>query len=130
MELSFGGDINTKNTTHNPTILKVHLRIFQLGLVGLQADYLLPSSKVIKAVLDKLPTEPAVKQITLDFERAVWSALRSVLPEVNLMGCVFHWTQALWRKHFGVRSVSCSKTYLILSVYFYLSLPSSAKANC
>ena len=33
-----------------------------------------------------------------DFEKAVWSALRQTLPGVQLKGCSFHWTQALWRK--------------------------------
>ncbi|KAK3755139.1 hypothetical protein QZH41_020563 [Actinostola sp. cb2023] len=31
-------------------------------------------------------------------EKAMWAAVRSVLPGVTLMGCAFHWTQALWRK--------------------------------
>ena len=39
-----------------------------------------------------------VKKITVDFEAALWKACRSVLPCVKLQGCVFHWTQALWRK--------------------------------
>ena len=52
----------------------------------------------MEAVLHELPTEPAVKQITIDFERALWSVMKSILPDVQLMGCVFHWTQALWRK--------------------------------
>lgn len=40
----------------------------------------------------------AVKQVTVDFEVALWWALRSVLPEVEIRGCVLHWTQAVWRK--------------------------------
>ena len=39
-----------------------------------------------------------MKQVLLDFEKAVWLAMRSVLPNVQLKGCAFHWTQALWRK--------------------------------
>ena len=49
----------------------------------------------MEAVLHELPTEPAVKQITIDFERALWSVMRALW---SVMGCVFHWTQALWRK--------------------------------
>ena len=37
-------------------------------------------------------------QVTADFESAVWGAFRKVLPEVQLLGCAFHWNQALWRK--------------------------------
>lgn len=54
--------------------------------------------KVFKKVIQILPTDPAVKRITLDFEKAVWKVFRSLLPHVKLQGCVFHWTQALWRK--------------------------------
>lgn len=54
--------------------------------------------KVFKKHLEILPSAPAAEQITLDFERAVWAALRKVMPQAKLQGCVFHWTQALWRK--------------------------------
>lgn len=51
--------------------------------------------QVLQALLQLLPREPAVKQVTLDFEKVVWLAMRSVLPDVQLKGCAFHWTQAL-----------------------------------
>ena len=54
--------------------------------------------KVLKKVLRMLPTTPSVEQVTADFESAVWGAFRKVLPEVQLLGCAFHWNQALWRK--------------------------------
>ena len=54
--------------------------------------------KVLKKVLRMLPTTPSVEQVTADFETAVWGAFRKVLPEVQLLGCAFHWNQALWRK--------------------------------
>ena len=44
------------------------------------------------------PSPPRVTKVMLDFEKAVWSALRQTLPGVQLKGCSFHWTQALWRK--------------------------------
>ena len=59
-----------------------------------KSDY----KKVLKRLLEILPSAPAVQQVTLDFERAVWAALRDVIPHARLHGCVFHWTQALWRK--------------------------------
>ncbi|KAK3731012.1 hypothetical protein QZH41_018758, partial [Actinostola sp. cb2023] len=40
----------------------------------------------------------AVEKVVVDFEKAMWSALKATLPDANLMGCVFHWTQAVWRK--------------------------------
>ena len=54
--------------------------------------------KVLKKVLRMLPTTPSVEQVTADFESAVWGAFRKVLPEMQLLGCAFHWNQALWRK--------------------------------
>lgn len=54
--------------------------------------------KVLKQLLKILPSAPAVQQVTLDFERAVWATLRDVIPHARLHSCVFHWTQSLWRK--------------------------------
>ncbi|XP_073235751.1 uncharacterized protein [Porites lutea] len=54
--------------------------------------------KVMKSILEMLPVEPDVRQITIDFEKALWGVLRQLFPEVRIKGCVFHWTQALWRK--------------------------------
>ena len=53
---------------------------------------------VLREVLSLLPSPPAVRKITLDFERALWTVFRELLPDVSLQGCLFHWTQALWRK--------------------------------
>ena len=50
---------------------------------------------VLESVLAILENRPRVTKITLDFEKAIWNALRQVLPNVKLMGCSFHITQAL-----------------------------------
>ncbi len=47
---------------------------------------------------DDTDSEPAVQEVMLDFEAAVWKAMNSVFPDVTLKGCGFHWNQALWRK--------------------------------
>jgi len=49
--------------------------------------------KVLAKIIDILPSEPRVKNIVLDFEKAAWAALRDVLPTINIMGCAFHWSQ-------------------------------------
>lgn len=64
--------------------------------------------KVLQTLLQVLPREPAMKQVTLDFEKAVWLAMKSVLPNVQLKGCAFHWTQALWKK---VQELGLQATY-------------------
>ncbi|CAH3133416.1 unnamed protein product [Pocillopora meandrina] len=53
---------------------------------------------VLQEVLRILPSPPAVRSITLDFEQALWTVFRELLPNVSLQGCLFHRTQALWRK--------------------------------
>ena len=53
---------------------------------------------VFLAILDVLPIRPLVKKITLDFEKALWSVLPQLFPSAKIIGCAFHWTQALWRK--------------------------------
>ncbi|KAK3727606.1 hypothetical protein QZH41_012639 [Actinostola sp. cb2023] len=69
-----------------------------------KSDY----KKVLSEIISLLPRDPAVQQVTLDFEKAVWAALKSVLPDVQLQGCVFHWTQAIWRK---VQELGLQHTY-------------------
>ena len=54
--------------------------------------------QVLKAIKELLPSDPVVCRRVIDFELAIWSAVRSVLADVEIMGCVFHCTQALWRK--------------------------------
>ncbi|CAH3167979.1 unnamed protein product [Pocillopora meandrina] len=39
-----------------------------------------------------------MKQVTLNFEAAMWVPQRYVLPTVQLLSCKFHWTQAVWQK--------------------------------
>ena len=51
--------------------------------------------KIFKQLLGILVLAPATEQITLDFETAVWAALKKVMPQAKLQGCMFHWTQAL-----------------------------------
>ncbi|KAJ7389792.1 hypothetical protein OS493_029215 [Desmophyllum pertusum] len=51
--------------------------------------------KVLKTVLNLLPSRPSLKKVTIDFEKAIWAVLRELLPTVEIQGCVFYWTQAL-----------------------------------
>ena len=67
---------------------------------------------VVQEVLSILPSPPAVRRITLDFERALWTVLRQLLPDVSLQGCLFHWMQALWRK------VSISNLHIQIKLKF------------
>ncbi|KAK3752987.1 hypothetical protein QZH41_016294, partial [Actinostola sp. cb2023] len=48
---------------------------------------------VFRKVMDLLSGGASVQQVTVDFEKTVWKALKSVLPEVQIQDCLFHWTQ-------------------------------------
>ena len=52
---------------------------------------------VFKALLDLVPT-CEVKTMVADFEAASWNAIREVIPNIEVKGCLFHFTQAVYRK--------------------------------
>ena len=55
-------------------------------------------NKFPKALRKVLPDLINIKKMVMDFETRLWSAMRSLFPAVELQGCAFHWTQAMWRK--------------------------------
>ena len=75
----------------------------------------------IKAVLG----EPVVEGFVLDFEAAAWTALEEVFPGVSMKGCVFHWTQAVWRKvqDLGLRTTFCERESDYLFIRKLMALP-------
>ena len=86
---------------------------------------------VIREIIKNIPGQPSVRKVTVDFERAIWSAFQKVLPEVRIMGCAFHWSQALWRKvsvrkvllfktNLSTETVSCRLKYAITFIFYYL----------
>ena len=53
---------------------------------------------VLTALIDRLPREPRVEEVILDYEAAMWKAVRQVIPDATIKGCAFDWGQAVWRK--------------------------------
>lgn len=53
--------------------------------------------KVMKKI-EEILVKPAVAEVVSDFERGIWRGVQDVFPEVKMYGCVFHWTQAVFRK--------------------------------
>ncbi|KAI0232399.1 hypothetical protein LSAT2_017267 [Lamellibrachia satsuma] len=51
-----------------------------------------------REILRHLPSDPAVTEVVVDFERTAWSALHHCLPDVPAHSCWFHWAQAVYRK--------------------------------
>ena len=60
--------------------------------------YIIHFFQVIRSILRLLPSAASVKAVVLDFEFAMWKAVRRVLPTVTSRGCAFHWIQAVWKK--------------------------------
>ena len=70
--------------------------------------------QVLKATKELLPSDPVVHCCVVDYDLAIWSAVRSVLADVEVMRCVFHWTQALWRK--------VITSYRLCNVYMHMTI--------
>ena len=61
-------------------------------------DYKKVFDSIINLIAPNNQSPTALRKIMVDYEKGLWSALRELLPEVIIVGCVFHWTQAVWRK--------------------------------
>jgi len=53
------------------------------------ADYM----AILRKLLDLLPETACVQTVTADFEGTLWQAVRTVLPSIQLHGCLFLYTQ-------------------------------------
>ncbi len=77
-------------------------------------DYVAVFEEILKLVTDEDEGYPRVEEIMSDFEKAVWVAVRQVMPLVNMKGCGFHLCQALYKnlKEIGMSSQyrQCEKT--------------------
>ena len=51
--------------------------------------------KVLRVIVSKLPREPSVQKVVLEFERTMWSATREVLSGVQITQCTFHFHPTL-----------------------------------
>lgn len=54
--------------------------------------------KILRSLKRMLPGTPSVEVVVADFECAVWKAVPRVYPLVQMRGCCYHWSQAVWRK--------------------------------
>lgn len=53
---------------------------------------------VLEAVKDLVSDGICIEGVVADFESSLWQAVKIVFPNAKIHGCVFHWTQAVWRK--------------------------------
>eukprot|EP00057_Strongylocentrotus_purpuratus_P029385 XP_011683859.1 PREDICTED: uncharacterized protein LOC100890943 [Strongylocentrotus purpuratus] len=77
--------------------------------------YILMSSKrsgayreAMQELRDALPGPAAVEEIMVDFEAALWKVLPRIFPQARLVGCNFHWKQAVFRR---VQAVGLTAAY-------------------
>ena len=61
------------------------------------------------------------KKVILDFEIAVWKALKTVFPETKLQGCLFHFKQAIYRKIQVVFLIIFSDNNLLVNEMNFIS---------
>jgi hypothetical protein len=74
--------------------------------------------QVLKAVFQLVPTNN-LSTIVMDFEAAFWRSVQKLRPDVKQRGCLFHYTQAVWRKvqELGKLIVSCSTFTLLIHLF-------------
>jgi len=53
---------------------------------------------VLRTIRQKIRQRPVVQDVVTDFEKSLWKAVEIVMPGVRHRGCVFHWSQAVWRQ--------------------------------
>ena len=73
------------------------------------AYFLLPNRQketyvqMLQFLQAKVPNGMNPQRIQVDFEKAMMSAVKIVFPQCSIVGCYFHYTQAIWRKVQSVR---------------------------
>ena len=99
-----GCNISRGESTFRPAVRRA--RIVKSGSCVKQeplAFYLMSGKRkvdyvaVINSIIELLPTPLAVRRVVLDFEAAMWEAVRDVdmLQHVKVKGCLFHHTQVI-----------------------------------
>jgi hypothetical protein len=66
-------------------------------------DYVKVLKSIKRFIRRELGRPVQVTHVMSDFEAAVWGAFREVFPQVELQGCLFHWTQCVFKKCHALR---------------------------
>jgi len=80
----------------------MHAFVKKDQLLQLTPAYILVSRRrrvkyqsALEALVDATPRWPRVQVVVTNFELAVWTAVRHMLPGVVMQGCNFHFAQYL-----------------------------------
>lgn len=100
------------------------------------ADY----KKMFKGILELCDQKMDVSEFVADFEKAAWRAIQDVFPTCKIVGCAFHFTQALFRrlKKLGLVPIYRSdenlalfcKKFMCLHLLPYQKIPSCFASLC
>jgi len=52
---------------------------------------------IFHSILNNLPLPPQVQLVVLDYEEATWRVKWTVMPNIQVQGCAFHFTEAVYR---------------------------------
>ena len=68
---------------------------------------------VLTELKSKLPENINLVKIVADFEASFWKAVKlpGIFPEIQLQGCLFNWTQAVWRNDYRAYQLGPSWLY-------------------
>ncbi|KAL7286184.1 hypothetical protein TKK_0008669 [Trichogramma kaykai] len=99
------GDGTFKIRPNNPRdIAQVYTFHLMKNLSGFPAFFFLTNSRtadlykaMLRQMIQVIPELANLKSISTDFERSIITAVREVLPNARLSGCLFHYMQALRR---------------------------------
>ena len=75
------------------------IKMVPLAFIIMSRRQTVDYTTVLEAIFKMLPPENKIQEVVIDFERAMWSAFKKVLPSHSkLHGCWFHWSQCIYRK--------------------------------
>ncbi|XP_033117797.1 uncharacterized protein LOC117117559 isoform X2 [Anneissia japonica] len=84
-----------------------------------QRDY----KAVLEHIIKILPHRQSVRKCVLDFEIPMWKAFHSVLPNVSLQGCSFHWVKCVLKKVQKITTVVEAEIRLARKVMALVYIP-------
>ena len=53
---------------------------------------------VFNALINRMEGELKLEEVVLDFELATWQSLKDVFPDIDIYGCHFHYSNAIYKK--------------------------------